>query len=222
MEPDWSQTFTFSGGLGLAAKEGAHFVVKRDELTLVPVETETTYGWARPFTEGLAPVQDRFSWGFIDGSGKFVIPPQFDWAYNFNEGLALVEKGNSVGYVDTSGQFVIGPIGSQQGLTQYVVAPMGAQHGAFREGLLPLTTSDGKWGYRTRWRTCYLDRRSRPVITTDFPEAQSFSEGLAAVRDAKGRWGYIDKRGRLVITPQFAAAGPFAEGLACVGVRPGE
>lgn len=46
-----------------------------------------------------------------------------------------------------------------------------------------------------------------------FEAAQSFSEGLAAVRQ-QGRWGFIDNQGRWAISPRFQEVGPFKEGLA--------
>lgn len=50
--------------------------------------------------------------GFIDYTGKEVIPAQFfpvaDFAH-FNEGLAPVAGPNGEGYIDPSGRFVIGP-----------------------------------------------------------------------------------------------------------------
>ena len=220
INPEWDEAHTFSGELGLAEKDDVLFVIRRNDLSRTKVETEGYTSWTRPFTEGLAPVQIGFGWGYVDGNGRFAISPQFEWAFNFNEGLALVETSDSFGYIDKSGRFVIGPFKAQQGLTSFVVGPMSASVGSFREELVPLTTGNGKWGYRARWRTDYCDRDGRTVITTDFMQAQAFSEGLAAVRSVNGKWGYIDKHGSVVITPQFVSAGPFSEGLACVGVRP--
>ena len=59
------------------------------------------------------------------------------------------------------------------------------------------------------------------VITPQFDSAQSFSDGVAAVRigDARtGRWGYIDKAGHYVVNPQFDEADSFSEGLAAVRI----
>ncbi len=59
------------------------------------------------------------------------------------------------------------------------------------------------------------------VINPQFDLAESFSDGLAAVRigDGKtGKWGFIDKDGKFVINPQFDAADDFHEGLAAVRI----
>lgn len=51
--------------------------------------------------------------GYIDKTGKLVIPPEFTYAYPFSEGLAAVTKSVSGddgwGYIDTAGRWVIEP-----------------------------------------------------------------------------------------------------------------
>jgi hypothetical protein len=79
------------------------------------------------FVDGIAAVQRRGKWGFIDRAGKFVIPAKYDNAYSFTaDGLALVEQGRKTirvpatptvdrietprglfGYIDTSGRTII-------------------------------------------------------------------------------------------------------------------
>jgi hypothetical protein len=63
-----------------------------------------------------------------------------------------------------------------------------------------------------------MDPQGKFAVAPQFFYAQPFSEGLAAVRDASGRYGYIDHSGKYVITPQFDEASAFSEGFACVGV----
>lgn len=48
------------------------------------------YEGAGRFSEGLAPVRKDGKWGFIDETGKTIIPFQYDLAGIFNEGLAIV------------------------------------------------------------------------------------------------------------------------------------
>lgn len=50
------------------------------------------YEDAESFSDGLAAVKQGGKWGYIDESGKLVIPCQFDKAYPFSEGLAIVGK----------------------------------------------------------------------------------------------------------------------------------
>lgn len=63
-------------------------------------------------------------------------------------------------------------------------------------------------------------RKDTSRLSGSFPNARSFSEGLAAVClfDDPQRWGYIDTEGVMVIKPDFHQAGPFSEGLAAVRI----
>lgn len=69
------------------------------------------YEGARPwvFSEGLAVVRKGARWGYVNKTGKWVIPPRFQKAQTFSGGLALVMVGNRVGYVDQSGKYVWRP-----------------------------------------------------------------------------------------------------------------
>ena len=66
--------------------------------------------------------------------------------------------------------------------------------------------ADGGWGF--------VDAKGSFVIPATFEWAESFSDGLAAVK--KGRWGFIDPSGKVVIAHDFLDADPFSEGLAAV------
>jgi len=46
---------------------------------------------------------ERRQAGFIDKSGNFVMPPQFQYARGFVSGLAEVELDGSWGYINRSG-----------------------------------------------------------------------------------------------------------------------
>ena len=55
------------------------------------------------FSEGLADVRLNGKWGFIDKSGKVVIPFKYDDALPFSEGFAVVELDGKDGYIDKNG-----------------------------------------------------------------------------------------------------------------------
>lgn len=67
--------------------------------------------------------------------------------------------------------------------------------------------SNGYWGF--------INTTGEWVIEPQYEDAQSFSEGLAAVK-YYGKWGYIDAQGKWHIQPKFADAKKFHEGIACV------
>src|SRR5690242_14305812 len=45
--------------------------------------------------------------GFVDNSGKIIVPLEYDDAGIFSEGLAWVKKDDKYGYVDKTGKLVI-------------------------------------------------------------------------------------------------------------------
>jgi WG repeat protein len=79
--------------------------------------------------------------GYMDTSGKVVIPPTYELAYEFSEGLAPVQKDGKYGYIDRKGAMAIQP------------AFMNA--GTFRDGLAPVLMRGGHG---------YIDTTGRIVI----------------------------------------------------------
>src|SRR5689334_4985835 len=106
--------------------------------TLVLLTVLTLFGQAdaqRP-TSPLRPIQQNGKWGYIDGTGKIVIKPQFVWAEEFSEGLAAFENDHGKhGYIDERGAVVIEP--KFDNWTD------------FSEGLAAVSI-DFKWGYIDR------------------------------------------------------------------------
>ncbi|GEQ85218.1 hypothetical protein ULMS_07260 [Patiriisocius marinistellae] len=79
------------------------FVNNKGEWVIAP-----TFHKARAFSNGLAPVFNDDDWGFIDETGKEVIPFQYRDAETFAEnGLAPVKVKKLWGFIDKSGKMVI-------------------------------------------------------------------------------------------------------------------
>ncbi|WP_310484382.1 WG repeat-containing protein [Chamaesiphon sp. VAR_48_metabat_403] len=136
---------------------------------------------------------DRF--GYIDSTGKIIIPAQFDRAENFSEGLATVEVGGKFGCIDKTGKLVI------PARFNFI--------NKFKNGLAAANTDEreGKVGY--------IDRTGKLVISARFNEAREFSEGLAAVKIDR-KFGYINSQGKVIIPFQFDEAAEFKNGFAKV------
>src|SRR6266513_1958263 len=65
------------------------------------------FTFAQPSSsERLFVVQKDGKSGFIDRTGKVLIPIQFDSANNFHEGLALVTMSGKKAFIDTTGKSV--------------------------------------------------------------------------------------------------------------------
>jgi hypothetical protein len=123
-------------------------------------------------------------YGYIDKTGKIVIPPQYANAERFFEGLAAVKIGGKWGFIDKTGTLVIPP---KYNHTH-------AEH--FSEGLAPVHIGrNGNYGY--------IDKTGKLVIPHKYHNeyADHFSEGLAPVHVGRnGNYGYIDKTGQMIFS----------------------
>lgn len=232
-----------TGPLFRVEKDGKYGYIDKTGKVVIPIQ----YDSAGPFSEGLAPVvvdaklvdvevteygtggappvkkvEKRLvggKYGYIDSTGKMVIPP-YDYAGEFSEGLAMVavggewishgtislHGGGKFGYIDKTGRILIKP--------QY------SQASSFSEGLARVAVG-GKWAgdllVGEKWG--YIDKTGKLVIPAkyEYDDHTDFSEGLALAKIGK-KYGYIDKTGKVVIPPQYDSADKFSEGLAAVEV----
>lgn len=142
------------------------------------------------------------SWGFIDKTGKQVIPLKYDGALEFSECLATVWIKGRAGVIDTKGRMIVEPHFSS-------IRP-------FSEGLAVI--QDGEI-VSPSTRYGYVDKTGKVVIRPQFSSADDFREGVAVVQvQESGKKGYIDQTGTFVIEPQFDDAAGFRGGLARVEV----
>jgi len=178
------------------------------------VVVKPTYRHLDNFSGGRArALVDDDKWGYIDTSGKLVIPARFDIAGSFSNGLACVaeevgKKRFRVGYIDPSGKLTF-QLGFEAG---GVDSPYGCYHGGdfwgwrFSEGLAGVQKGH-LWGY--------VDKKGEFAIPPQFRAAYDFSEGLARVCDSDGKMSFIDRTGKLVFrVPDYDArdfVGPLAQ-----------
>ena len=56
------------------------------------------------FKEGLARVKQDNKWGFVDKSGRLVVPCIYDFCDDFEDGLARVKQSDKWGFIDKTGK----------------------------------------------------------------------------------------------------------------------
>ena len=156
--------------------------------------------------------QEFGPWGYIDKTGRIVIPLQFDWAEPFSEGRAAVILDKKYGYVDGTGRLVI-PL--QFDASQYREPP------PFQGGLAAVKRERGadRWALIDRDGVeITIDRDGVPVIPP-WPPRPPFSDEriVIAVKGKEGlKYGAADLSGRIAIEPEYERMAPFSEGLAAV------
>ena|SRR5215813_2989106 len=113
---------SFSEGLvPVQIKEQYGFMDRTGKLVIAP-----QFVGAEDFREGLAPVRVHSEettwcpsepsgsrkgftnkWGFIDKTGKFIIPPQYESVSPFSEGLAAIDNCDEAFFIDQTGKKIV-------------------------------------------------------------------------------------------------------------------
>lgn len=145
------------------------------------------------FNDGFVQVLKDGKWGFVDQTGKEIVPLIYDSTENFNDGFARVKKDGKYGFVDQTGKEVVPPI------YDYV--------SGFSEGFAQVK-KDGKYGF--------VDQTGKEVVPLIYDSVDSFNNGLARV-EKDGKRNYIDKTGKEVVPSEYDLGwGEFSEGFADV------
>jgi len=111
--PQFDGASSFQFGLAPVNRKGdcGYIDKKGNQVLHLPAprgQQDCASAWG-DFSDGLSRWLFGKKYGFIDRSGKTVIPPRFDLTYGFSEGLAAVQIGKRWGYIDTTGRMVIAP-----------------------------------------------------------------------------------------------------------------
>src|SRR5439155_932208 len=122
------------------------------------VVVEPKYDDVKKFSEGLAAVnlgaksagfprpdiKRGGKWGFIDKTGRLVIPIEFSYVdmKGFSDGLALVSLQDKRAYIDKTGKVVIAPEYKSDDAKRFI-----SSVGSFSAGLARVDTSGGYSGY---------------------------------------------------------------------------
>jgi hypothetical protein len=156
-------------------------------------------------TSQLIAVEKDGQSGFMDQTGKVVIPFQFDSAQGFHEGLALVTlKGKKV-FIDTAGRVLFEA--KYDLIRDFSEGLCAVNIGEKRIPNIGLISEPGKWGY--------IDKTGKLAIPMKFTHAESFSEGLAAIEDGD-KGAFIDHDAKIVFEVPLDVTLGFHEGI--VGV----
>lgn len=201
---------------------------------------------AEAFTEGRGLVTSYrgghdFLHGYVDTSGKVVIPVTFAGARLFSEGLAAVLVDGKWSYIDRDGKMVIPPRFAEADafLGGRAVVRLGADDGK-NNGLIDRSgkfvvepryeqisgAGDGFWriggadpNYRGNGEPPLLSRlvdaEGHLVSKQAYNSFGAVQDGLMAVC-RNDRCGFMDTNGKLVIPLKYRSVEDFQEGLAAV------
>ena len=183
----FDNAFNFKDGVACVGIDDRYGYIDVNSRTVVPMIYDDFYishycsdGLIRVAKKG--DVMDQV-WGYVNKSGRTVIPCKFYDASDFSEGVAFVEELSSdysskwTGFIDTNGNKLV--------QCNYTFEK------GFQEGMCVLS-KDEKYSY--------LNKSFQLIAPFEFDLAESFSEGLALVKIGD-KWGYIDRQGRNTFNP---------------------
>ncbi|MCX6253689.1 MAG: WG repeat-containing protein [Bacteroidia bacterium] len=148
-------------------------------------------------------------YGFVDVTGKVLVPIIYDDALSFSEGLAIVKKEDKYGFVDINGKEVtpfiydepeISIMMKRIRLIQIIPAFRFSELGAW-------VTKDGKYGF--------MDVNGKLLIPIIYDDANSFSEDRAKVKK-DNKYGYVDLNGNIMVPIIYDEGYDFSDGRAAV------
>lgn len=174
--------------------------------------------------ETLRSVKAGGKHGFIDLTGKVVVPLQYEATDSGFRGWNWVKLASGRWRLVGPDHALVGPEVDSVGEGGRDACPfmLGGKWGLLtRAGAVALEPAYDKIGtYRGEhvlvWKDKkggFADGKGALVVPPTFEDAQAFSEGLAAVKTG-GLWGFIDGSGKMAIAPRFKQVGGFHEGLA--------
>ena len=178
------------------------------------------------FRDGMAPVQVKNDWGYMNTEGKLVVPAVYDKAREFDSNHGVVAKDKKFYIVDRTGnekqldllelvdvrRFSEGlapiRVGAVWGFIStdgsVAIVPSFKSVGYFSEGMA--------WAKNTAGQTGFIDKKGNWVIEAKYETTKDFSNGLARVKS--GNWTFVDKTGKTIATPSADSFGDFSDGLA--------
>ena len=158
-----------------------------DELYTTIIKPQYDGTWSFQ-DDGLAKVQLNKMLGFIDKTGKVIIPIKYANLELFDEGIAAFMIDKKWGYLNASGKIVIPATFDE---VTY-----------FKEGLAAVMV-DKKWGF--------MDKTGKINISLKYDQVNQFNAGRAIVK-RDNKWGGVDSKGVEVIPVVYENISNFKEG----------
>ena len=213
----------FENGLAYAKSNGKEFFITKRNLKLTG-----DYDEARIFTFGLAPVSKNKKWGFIDETGKLVIPILYDSVEYFTQnGLSAVKRNGKSGFIDKQGHEIIPVIyemvkGEQ--LDDIVIVRKNYKWAFFDNFGKQLTDflyndvqrawkgddttffGNGPASVKIKGKYIFLDKNLQPAFANlTLDSATSFDSNRNAIVMKDEKFGILKNDGKFVIPIQYTA-----------------
>lgn len=208
----------FSDGLALVERDGQWFYIHLDGSQATPC---LTYDHTENFINGYARVRSGNLWGYIDKTGKEVVPVKYDFgvlsATPVEKLIQLAQPQHEIENSGKPGKLTpfqsAGMWGFINELSEVIIPPKYESASEFIEGLVKVKRNT-KWGF--------IDSNDQEVIPCSYDDAHDFCEGVAIVKRNKtdvferDTWGFVDKTGKEIMLPKYWRIYDFQGGVSMV------
>ena len=172
------------------------FINPKNEV-VIPIKYKEAFG----FSNGLAPVSIEGKWGYIDVTGKIIIPAIYDSPYAFNNaGVAIVRIGDKFGLISKSGSVVL-PL-------EY-------------DKLFTFNTND-YWLVKNNNLYGIVNNAGKLILPIEYKDIEKFAGDAVVVKKNDYAYGYFHKNGKMLTECIYSTAKEFSNGLAFVSRWEGE
>lgn len=184
------------------------------------------YDGAECFSGGLAAVNLKDKYGYIDSKGTIVIPAVYEEANNFVNNMARVKSDGKWGCIDRSGNTVIPMIYDyfsvfSEGLAVVRAGDKCSFIDVNGKKVFPIDFDEANGFYKGRARVTYngkkgiIDKTGAFIVPAKYRDIERFEEGKAGVR-LNDKWGFIDENGKEIIPAIYDYVTSFSNGMAAV------
>lgn len=215
--------------------EGYAFVeIDKDKWAYIDKRGNNITPWEDSFTgynffvDGLAQIKRDGKFGYIDNSGKTVIPCIFDHGSFFYGEYAIVQNDSKYGVINRTGNYVVAPkykyinriedsyvFVQNDNNKKGVIDVFGNQIipfdyssiGYAGDSIFIIGISD-KLGLNRQYG--FTHANGSIIWEIELEKAYGYKMGLASVKK-NGKWGFIDKRGKLIIPFKYDDSRDFEE-----------
>jgi hypothetical protein len=153
------------------------------------IKTQYYYDYVGELKDGMAVVRNNGKYGFIDKTGKEIVPPIYDFASDFKNGESKVKYKNQYRTINSEGK-VVEKFDIEQGFsvdaTKLPAKTKKNTTRAFNDKYVQFMKK-GKWGLK--------DMSGKEVIPPIYNAFKEFGNELIQVKKNR-KWGLIDMSGK--------------------------
>ncbi|MBZ0202526.1 MAG: WG repeat-containing protein [Ignavibacteria bacterium] len=128
----------------------------------------------------LFKIYENGLYGYINSTGKIIIPPKYKGAGEFSEGLAPVRENGYYGYIDMEGK--------------YVIDPKFDYGNNFSNGFAIIYVNS---------KSNYIDRFGRSLLAIEYLYLSPFENDKAMICTFSGKYGIINSEGKVIVDTNY-------------------